>query len=88
MTGVSFSIREGEVFGIAGVSGNGQPNWLKFWPVRVQTGARSFLSDKISPKASSQKIGNWVWATSLLIVMMSVRSPILARRKHGNELVL
>ena len=32
--GVSLTLREGEVLGIAGESGCGSPPWLKCWPSR------------------------------------------------------
>jgi ABC-type uncharacterized transport system ATPase subunit len=56
LTRLSFSIREGEVFGVAGVSGNGQRELVEILAgLRSPTEGRVVLDDKDITSASSRK---------------------------------
>jgi len=56
LNGVSFSICEGEIFGVAGVSGNGQRELVEVLAgLRMAAGGKVFFDDKDITSASSSK---------------------------------
>jgi simple sugar transport system ATP-binding protein len=65
LKGASFSICEGEIFGIAGISGNGQQELVEVLAgLRKAEGGKVLLDGKESRKPPAWSDGNWGWVIS------------------------